>query len=40
MTASAPCDWCRAHLGGGRARAIVVNAGNANAFTGSAGVRP
>ena len=38
-TASAPVDWCRAHVGGGRARAIVVNAGNANAFTGSAGVR-
>ena len=38
-TSSAPVDWCRAHLGGGRARAIVVNAGNANAFTGSAGVK-
>jgi len=33
-TASAPVDWCRAVLGGGRARAVVVNAGNANAFTG------
>jgi len=38
-TASAPVDWCRAQLKGGRARAIVVNAGNANAFTGSAGVK-
>ncbi len=38
-TASAPVDWCQAHLRGGRARAIVVNAGNANAFTGSAGVK-
>ncbi len=38
-TASAPVDWCRAHLRGGRARAVVVNAGNANAFTGSAGVK-
>jgi len=38
-TASAPVDWCRAHLRGGRARAIVVNAGNANAFTGAAGVK-
>src|SRR3990172_5664181 len=37
-TCSAPVEWCRAHLGGGRARAVVVNAGNANAFTGSAGV--
>ncbi len=34
----APIDWCRAALGGGRARALVVNAGNANVFTGRAGV--
>jgi glutamate N-acetyltransferase/amino-acid N-acetyltransferase len=34
----APIDWCRAALGGGRARALVVNAGNANVFTGKAGV--
>ena len=34
---SAPVDWCKAHLGGGSARALVVNASNANAFTGSAG---
>lgn len=35
--ASAPVDWCRAALAGGRARAIVCNSGNANAFTGKAG---
>ncbi|MCZ6509095.1 MAG: bifunctional glutamate N-acetyltransferase/amino-acid acetyltransferase ArgJ, partial [Alphaproteobacteria bacterium] len=34
---SAPVDWCRAILPKGRARAIVVNSGNANAFTGAAG---
>ena len=34
---SAPVDWCRKHLSRGEARAVVVNAGNANAFTGSAG---
>jgi glutamate N-acetyltransferase/amino-acid N-acetyltransferase len=34
---SAPVDWCRKQLGGGRARALVVNSGNANAFTGSKG---
>jgi glutamate N-acetyltransferase/amino-acid N-acetyltransferase len=33
----APVDWCRAALKGGKARAIVVNAGNANVFTGKAG---
>ncbi len=33
----APVDWCRAALRGGRARAVVVNAGNANVFTGAAG---
>lgn len=31
-------DWCRAALPGGHARALVVNAGNSNAFTGAAGV--
>lgn len=35
---SAPVDWCRACLPQGRARAVVVNSGNANAFTGSRGV--
>jgi glutamate N-acetyltransferase/amino-acid N-acetyltransferase len=33
----APVDWCRASLKSGRARAVVVNAGNANVFTGKAG---
>ncbi len=33
----APVDWCRAALKGGRARVVVVNAGNANVFTGKAG---
>ena len=33
----APVDWCRAALAGGQARALVVNAGNANVFTGRAG---
>ncbi|MBI4185371.1 MAG: bifunctional glutamate N-acetyltransferase/amino-acid acetyltransferase ArgJ [Proteobacteria bacterium] len=37
LTASAPVEWCRAALAGGRARALVVNSGNANAFTGKAG---
>ncbi len=36
-TASAPVDWCRAHLPAGRAAALLVNAGNANAFTGTRG---
>jgi glutamate N-acetyltransferase/amino-acid N-acetyltransferase len=34
---SAPVDWCRKILPSGRARAIVCNSGNANAFTGRAG---
>jgi glutamate N-acetyltransferase / amino-acid N-acetyltransferase len=34
---SAPVEWCRAKLPGGRARALVVNSGNANAFTGKNG---
>jgi glutamate N-acetyltransferase/amino-acid N-acetyltransferase len=33
----APIDWCRACLKGGKARLVVVNAGNANVFTGKAG---
>ncbi len=33
----APIDWCRAILPAGKARAVVVNAGNANVFTGKAG---
>jgi len=34
---SAPVEWCRARLKRGRARALVVNSGNANAFTGRNG---
>jgi glutamate N-acetyltransferase/amino-acid N-acetyltransferase len=34
---SAPVEWCRAKLGRGQARALVVNSGNANAFTGKSG---
>jgi glutamate N-acetyltransferase/amino-acid N-acetyltransferase len=37
-TASAPVEWCKAHLARGSARAVVVNSGNANAFTGKAGL--
>lgn len=43
LTASAPVEWCRAALNPdrgtkGSARVLVVNSGNANAFTGSVGV--
>lgn len=34
---SAPVDWCRANLAHGTARALLVNSGNANAFTGKKG---
>jgi glutamate N-acetyltransferase/amino-acid N-acetyltransferase len=34
---SAPVDLCRQNLAGGKARALVVNSGNANAFTGKKG---
>ena len=34
---SAPVDLCRANLPGGEARVLVVNSGNANAFTGRRG---
>jgi glutamate N-acetyltransferase/amino-acid N-acetyltransferase len=34
---SAPVDWCRANLAQGKARALLVNSGNANAFTGRKG---
>ena len=34
---SAAVDLCRANLAGGKARALVVNSGNANAFTGAKG---
>ncbi|MEM1289664.1 MAG: bifunctional glutamate N-acetyltransferase/amino-acid acetyltransferase ArgJ [Pseudomonadota bacterium] len=35
--ASAPVEWCRKHLVGGRAKGLLVNSGNANAFTGQKG---
>lgn len=40
LTASADVRWCRDALaaGGGRARALVANSGNSNAFTGPKGV--
>src|SRR6201995_2197519 len=34
---SAPVEWCRAKLAKGKARALGVNSGNANAFTGKTG---
>ena len=34
---SAPVEFCRRNLGGRTARAVVVNSGNANAFTGRKG---
>jgi len=34
---SAPVEWCRTQIKGGNARALVVNSGNANAFTGKSG---
>jgi glutamate N-acetyltransferase/amino-acid N-acetyltransferase len=34
---SAPVEWCREQLSRGGARALVVNSGNANAFTGKSG---
>jgi glutamate N-acetyltransferase/amino-acid N-acetyltransferase len=36
--ASAPVDWCRKQLLKGKARAVVVNSGNSNAFTGKKGI--
>ena len=39
LTASAPVEWVRKALRGGSARALVVNSGNANAFTGGAGAK-
>ena len=38
LTAGAPVLWCRECLAGGAVRAIVVNSGNANVFTGRAGM--
>jgi len=37
LTAAAPVEWCRIVAKRGRARAIIVNSGNANAFTGLVG---
>jgi len=36
-TAGAPVRWCRKHLPKGKARALIVNSGNANVYTGKAG---
>jgi glutamate N-acetyltransferase/amino-acid N-acetyltransferase len=36
-TCSAPVDWCRTALAEKSARALIVNSGNANAFTGRVG---
>src|SRR5437868_14264494 len=36
---SAAVEWCREKLKGKKARALVVNSGNANAFTGKNGQR-
>lgn len=36
---SAPVDWCRNVLKKGTARGLVVNSGNANAFTGQTGAQ-
>ena len=35
---SAPVEWCKDRIHRGSARAFLCNAGNANAFTGSAGL--
>ena len=37
LTCSAPVVWCRQAAAKGSARLLVVNSGNANAFTGAAG---
>ncbi|MFM9864991.1 MAG: bifunctional glutamate N-acetyltransferase/amino-acid acetyltransferase ArgJ [Micropepsaceae bacterium] len=37
-TAAAPIDWCRAAIAPRSARVLIVNSGNANAFTGRSGV--
>lgn len=38
LTAAAPVQWCRDSLKSGKARALIVNSGNANAFTGKPGM--
>ncbi|MEP3274753.1 MAG: bifunctional glutamate N-acetyltransferase/amino-acid acetyltransferase ArgJ [Stappiaceae bacterium] len=35
--ASAPVDWCKEKLSGGLVRGMLINSGNANAFTGMKG---
>ncbi|WP_068083945.1 bifunctional glutamate N-acetyltransferase/amino-acid acetyltransferase ArgJ [Polycladidibacter stylochi] len=37
MCSSAPVDWCKHNLDHGKVRAILINSGNANAFTGKKG---
>ena len=37
ITHGAPVAWCRSALKHGKARALVVNSGNSNTFTGKAG---
>ena len=37
LTCGHPVSWCRRQLPSGRARALLVNAGNANVFRGAAG---
>jgi len=39
QTASYSVEWCRECLNNGIARGLVVNSGNANVFTGSAGIK-
>lgn len=41
LCTAAPVDWCKHALaaGAGTGRAVIVNSGNANAFTGAAGYR-
>ncbi len=39
LTPGAPVDWCRRALPRGKARAVVVNSGIANVFTGRDGMR-
>lgn len=38
LTCSAPVDWCKQGIKGQSGRVLVVNSGNANAFTGKAGM--
>jgi glutamate N-acetyltransferase/amino-acid N-acetyltransferase len=39
LCSSAPVEWCRRNLPKGKARVLVVNSGNSNAFSGRAGDR-